>query len=173
MAPTPILLLGVLIGRHFVEAIFDHVWWSSFGADPSTLKSRVTAAQRNAAMNFYKANAAIPRTFLYVYLAFIALILIGHVGTIINKPRIRALNIMSLLCLLGSIAAHAVNWDVVPKFGPNVKLTVNDEAQLLYRIALCHAVSLAALVGAALCQIVAAEVEEEDVAVVRKKIKSK
>lgn len=51
--PSPVLpniLLGFLGGQLFTRSLYDYVWYAHLGVDPSTLKAKVTALQRQEAV---------------------------------------------------------------------------------------------------------------------------
>ncbi|KAJ3049405.1 hypothetical protein HK097_009592 [Rhizophlyctis rosea] len=170
----PVTLIGVLAGRLWASALHDHVWWPYlFTAEPGSLKSKVTAIQRSEAMNFYHSWATQPPKFLYATLIIVALVALSLLAALLQKPTQKPQNLASLLSFLAFIGIQALKVvPQIPKFQYHTRPTPDKEAAMLFDLAFWNALSLAAIVGTILFQIVAEDEEGEVRVKKRKKVRA-
>ncbi|KAJ3032276.1 hypothetical protein HDV00_007733 [Rhizophlyctis rosea] len=159
----PVALMGVLAGRLWASALYDHSWWPYFfSAETGSLKSKVTALQRSEAMNFYHSWATQPPKFLYATFAIVALVAIALVASIAAKPQRRihdGLSLISFVVFVGLQALKIV--PLIPKFQYHSRPTPDKEAALLFEVAFWNAWSLLAIFGTIFFQILAEDEEQE------------
>ncbi|KAI8823980.1 uncharacterized protein EV422DRAFT_518520 [Fimicolochytrium jonesii] len=177
MPILPSILLGFLGGQLFTRAIYDHVWYAvGVGADPSTLKSRVTATQRQEALTFYRTLGNQPVNFLYATAAVAALVLLSALLQSIVDSKKRIPSLLSFLTFSGATATYLLK--VQPILTHISKLGVrrekaDTEAKTLYDLALWQGVVGVAVVVTLLLQAGLAEAESEGVKKVAAKGKEK
>ena len=155
-------LQGLLIGVFFFLTRFDAVWYPHFGTDPSRLKSKVASSQRSEASSFYKSMVHPPPRFLYTLLGVGVLVLVSLIGQSLQSPKKRVVGILA--ALLTASALGLVGWkqaSLIKGLAPRY-IRPDDEAQILYGLALWNAVTLACLLGSALLSIGLEEAQIEE-----------
>ncbi|TPX59781.1 hypothetical protein PhCBS80983_g02224 [Powellomyces hirtus] len=164
MPLLPNILLGVLGGQLMTRAVYDHIWWSHLGADPSTLKSKVTAMQRQESLSFYRHVAQQPSNFTYLTIVIVSLILISTLGQTIVNQRRRVMNLLSFLTFSGCVIVYAAF--VLPIFQAITKhvsfrAKADVEAKWLYDIAFYHGLIAVGWMVTLFLQSSVAEEEEQ------------
>ncbi|KAI9105248.1 hypothetical protein DFS34DRAFT_1327 [Phlyctochytrium arcticum] len=154
------ILLGFLGGQLFTRSIYDNVWWAHIGADPSTLKSKVTAMQRQEAVSFYHNVAHQPSNMQYVTIAVAALILISTGGqTIVNKAQ-RVLNLMSFLTFAAAGAVYLIKvHPTIQQFAGVTRQKADTETRMLFELAIWQGAA-GILVG--FCLLMQASLSEQE-----------
>ncbi|KND04152.1 uncharacterized protein SPPG_01587 [Spizellomyces punctatus DAOM BR117] len=165
MGVLPNILLGFLGGQLFTRAVFDHVWWPHIGADLSTLKSKVSALQRQEAVTFYRNVANQPTNLLYVTIGISALILISTFGqTLVNKTH-RVVNLLSFLSFATAVAAYVLKvHPIIQTLAGSVRQKADVEAKMLWEVAVWQA---AVGVLVVTCLLMQTSVGEEELQVAR------
>ncbi|KAJ3152409.1 hypothetical protein HDU86_005587 [Geranomyces michiganensis] len=158
------ILLGVLGGQLLTRAVYDHIWYPFlFNTDPSTLKAKVTASQRQESLNFYRNVAQQPAYFNYVIYGASFLILLSLVGQTVIAARNRASNLFALVSFSSAVGIYAavvsplINSFVLPR-GARMKADV--EARSLSDLAFWQACIAAAWFVTLILQTGVSESEE-------------
>ncbi|KAI8591286.1 hypothetical protein BDZ88DRAFT_60669 [Geranomyces variabilis] len=101
------ILLGVLGGQLLTRAVYDHIWYPFFfNTDPTSLKAKVTASQRQESLNFYRHIAHQPAAFNYVVYGATFLILLSLVGQTVVAARNRASNLLALVSFSSAVGIY-------------------------------------------------------------------
>lgn len=169
MAALPQILLGLFIGILTFHARFDSLWYSHFGNDISTLKSKVSSSQRSDATAFYKSILNPPQYFNYIVAVSAGLLVISALGQVFQHPRRRVSNTINLLLLVSATAIRYLAYKPIAKIFKTRYIKPDDEAKALYSIALWNTISLVLLICCALIHISAEE--EEEIHIKEKKTK--
>ena len=167
MAALSQILLGLFIGILTFHARFDSLWYSYFGSDLNTLKSRVSTSQRAEATSFYKSILNSHPYFNYVMGISAGLLLLSALGQVFQYPRKRVANTINLLLLLSATAIRYLAYKPISKIFKARYIKPDEEAKALYSIALWNSISLALLICCALIHV--SGEEEEDVGLKEKK----
>lgn len=160
MAALPQILLGLFIGILTFHARFDSLWYSHFGNDLSSLKSKVSSHHRSEATAFYKSILNPPPYFNYVMAVSAGLLLLSALGQVLQHPRKRVSNTINLILLISATAIRYLAYKPVSRVFKARYIKPDDEAKALYSIALWNTISLVLLICCALVHISADEEED-------------
>ncbi|KAJ3011009.1 hypothetical protein HKX48_007074 [Thoreauomyces humboldtii] len=166
------VLLGFLGGQLATRALYDHVFWAYISSDPSSLKSKVSAMQRQDALNFYRHVAQPPAQFNYALMGIAVLILGSCIARVVLEQRHRIANLLSFLSF--GVGAGVYVGFVLPVFDAIVKhghsrATANVESKWLLDIAMWQGAVGICVVATLLLQLSVAEAEEQEAPIVKRK----
>ncbi|KAI9202271.1 uncharacterized protein BJ171DRAFT_514630, partial [Polychytrium aggregatum] len=162
------VLASFIIGHFFSAFAYEHVWWPYLTADASILKSKVTAADRSYAVNFYKGQINNPRFNQYALWAAFGLLVLSLGGAAVRDSRRRLYHATGFV--LSALSGLVFQFKVLALKSSLFKLKHQREAETLRDIALWSAVSALAIFATLLATLSAAEAEEaEEIVIVEKR----
>ncbi|KAJ3187103.1 hypothetical protein HDU85_007141 [Gaertneriomyces sp. JEL0708] len=164
MPVLPNILLGFLGGQLFQRALYDQVWYPYLTTEIGSLKSKVSALERQDAVTFYRSVANAPGNLQMIMMIAAATVLISTLGQTLLNPAKRTANLLSFISFsiatgLYALKVHPIIRDIGSAGVVRPKADV--EAAQLFHIALWQALTGMSLVTALLLQVAVATDPEE------------